>query len=109
MKIDFSKFKKIGAGWFDRDRSSQSFKPWRDWKIIVVIFISLEIIFIGLHYFSYQWLIYQREKNLSGNSSDPAEIKEKKLLTETYNYLTETERLFEEIKNNRPKLVDPSL
>ncbi|KKQ51184.1 MAG: hypothetical protein UT40_C0025G0012 [Candidatus Woesebacteria bacterium GW2011_GWA1_39_21b] len=105
----FKKIKISWSGFFDRDRSGYCFRPWHDWRIMIMVFLVLEIVIIFSHYFFYQWLIITKDQISSADLNIVTDIAEQRDLEKTFNSLQQALNLFEETKTAKPELADPSL
>ena|SRR3989344_5713870 len=110
MKI--SELKRITGKFFGRRRGSpkvQEINPRRDWSIALGFFVFIALSIIAFSSYMYwrinsgSFFVTSGGKKLFVETIDRAELKN------IIRHYENKDRLFQEIKNTRPQVVDPSL
>lgn len=103
----FNRFKKRINNFFDQDHLEFDYHPWRDWQILVIIFLFGEVVIFSSHYLFYQWSATTKERALEEQSTKNP-IEEKTKLDQIYSRYQNKEKELEKIKQNPLNLADPS-
>jgi hypothetical protein len=93
---------------WDQDSLDFSYQPWRDWKILIIIFLIGEMVIFSSHYLFYQRSILAKDQSLAGYQT-VSSIDEKAKLDRTYSVYKNKQDQFDSLKKNPPTLVDPGL
>ena len=110
MKI--SELKRITGKFFGRRRGSpkvQEINPRRDWSIVLGFFVFIALSIIAFSSYMYwrinsgSFFVTSGGKKLFVETIDRAELKN------IIRHYENKDRLFQEIKNKKPQVIDPSL
>jgi len=94
------KIKKWFKNIVDQDRLDFAYYPWRDWRVIVIIFLLGEVIIFSSHYFFYQWSAL--DKNQIDNSDGASALVEvKNKLDQMASRYQNKQRELDQAKQNR--------
>lgn len=106
------KFKKIFGKVFNNRRKAyktEEVNPRRDWKIIAIIFILTSFGIIVFDAYVY-WIINKGGFFASSSKEAiPIESIDRSELAKVIKFYEDREKFFQEAKNKKPEIVDPSI
>ncbi len=109
MKFNFSKFFKKKGKKFGKPKKTGLLDPIGAWRIIIIVFLSAEIILIALHVYFFH-LLRADPGAFAGVGETAVALKiDQKKLTETLSIYETRAGKVEEIKTTKPNISDPSL
>lgn len=83
--------------------------PERDWKILLAVFATLICLVIIFSFYLFAQINKGELFTVKYGKSTTAETIDKSLLNEIISFFEERQQNFDKLKNNRPKIIDPSL
>ena len=106
------KLKKIAGKFFGNRRKASEAKeinPRRDWNIILDFFALIVLVVIAFGSYMY-WRINSGSFFItSGKNESSIETIDRSELKKIIRYYENKNQLFQEVKNKKPEVVDPSL
>lgn len=104
--------KKIFGKFFQNRRGvyeSEEINPRRDWKVAIVIFVLISFAAVIFDTYVY-WRINKGGFFVSSNKETvPIESIDRSELAKVIKFYEAKEKLFEEVKNKKPDIIDPSI